>query len=47
MTDINHMPLDIIVKMKLYAKELVRKHPHLKPEKVTRKMAKKFNVKLT
>lgn len=40
------VPDELLQKMKDYAKELRRKHPHMKIKRVERKVAEYFKIKL-
>lgn len=44
--DIADLPTKLLWQMKEYAKNLRKKHPKMKPERVQELTAKKFNIKL-
>jgi hypothetical protein len=44
---LEHVPQEKIVAMQVYAKELRRKFPHMKPARLQRKVAEYFKIKLT
>lgn len=45
-SDVNTLPAEKLEAMKNYAKELHKKHPKMKEQRIMHKVAEKFKIKL-